>query len=97
MTQNVELEHFSPCVGDTFTLESPGDRRDALELLEVKPLPAYGGPREQPFALLFKGPADTDLSQGMARVRHADAGVHELFLVPVGVDETGKLFEAIFN
>ena len=48
------------------------------------------------FRLEFRGPREPLLPQGIYRVR-ADNLDAEIFLVPVGRDEQGSLYEAIFN
>ena len=53
--------------------------------------------RDDPFALLFRGPADTPLPQRLYSIRHEELGDLVLFLVPVGIDEEGRYYEAIFN
>jgi hypothetical protein len=88
---------FEPFVGETFLVEAEGETYE-LDLIEAKAMPvANGAPRQDPFSLLFRGSADCVLVQGMVRSTHARTGGHHLFLVPVGMDGHGKLYEAIFN
>ena len=97
MTQSIELDVFSPHVGEAFTLASSQDSQKTLLLLEARPLPEGTGPREAPFSLLFRASPDCGLWQGMATLRHTATGPLDLFLVPIGQDEAGLLFEAVFN
>ena len=48
------------------------------------------------FSLLFEGPKDRPLSQGLFELSHPGLGALEIFLVPVGVDGT-RHYEAVFN
>jgi hypothetical protein len=48
------------------------------------------------FRLTFRGPGEPILPQGIYRVM-ADDFDAEMFLVPVGRDESGTAYEAIFN
>lgn len=48
------------------------------------------------FRLTFRGPAEPIIPQGIYRVM-ADNFDVEMFLVPVGRDEQGTSYEAIFN
>jgi hypothetical protein len=49
------------------------------------------------FAVVFTGPRDIPLLQATYRVEHARMGAFDLFIVPVGPDERGLLYEAVFN
>jgi hypothetical protein len=80
--------------GQSFSVEA-GGRTVALELSAVKPIansPRDGGG----FTLLFKGPRDIALPQAIYRLVRDDTA-HEIFIVPVSVDQTGYLYEAVFN
>jgi uncharacterized protein DUF6916 len=81
------LETFAPHQGSRFSLDGL-----ALELAQVTPLAGGGGSRE-PFSLVFAGPPEPALPQRIHRLEHAQLGVLELFLVPVG---PGR-YEAIFT
>jgi hypothetical protein len=52
---------------------------------------------QERFSLVFRGPHDRLLQQGMYRLRHSQLGALELFLVPVGQDHEGLYYEAVFN
>ncbi len=53
--------------------------------------------RQEIFALLFHGPGGCFLPQGIYRLEHDDLGEIDLFLVPVGQDQEGFQYEAVFN
>ena len=97
MTQSITLDVFHPLVGETFVMRLAGDTEKRLELVEVNALPSQGGPREQPFALIFKDPGGSGQQQGMVKLTHDDMGEFDIFLVAVAEDDRGRLFEAIFN
>jgi hypothetical protein len=70
-----------------------------LELIEVKgyltqPTEQSGMER---FSIFFVGPGDRYLPQKIYSLEHERMGVFELFLVPVGQDQRGFLYEAVFN
>lgn len=93
-----KLEAFPPCVGQVFRLVSEGDEQVELELVEAKPLKAHeGAPREEPFCLLFRGPAGVDLPQKIYTLWHEAVGEVTAFLVPVGTRDESLLLEAVFN
>lgn len=94
--RELSLETFEPLLGATFTaLTEP---RLALTLSEATPLPA--GPDADgraPFSLLFSGPGEPTLPQGMVPLEHAGLGTLEIFLVPLGPGSGGFRYEAIFS
>ncbi len=55
------------------------------------------GPQTASFALLFKGPADRFLEQNNYDLQNEKLGDCSLFLVPVGREEDGFIYEALFN
>lgn len=97
MTPN-DAAFFDPYVGSAFHVRTEAGS-PPLQLSEVRRLPAQpGAPREEPFVLTFCGPPDTPLAQRTHALEHPEAGVVEIFLVPIGPDGTGALgYEAVFN
>lgn len=97
---------FSSVVGTPFRV-ARDDRPIALELVEVTPAAARdevearrraaAGIRAEPFTLLFRGPREPLLAQGIQRLEHERLGTLEIFLVPIRPDEGGPLYEAVFN
>lgn len=51
----------------------------------------------RPFSILFKGPGDPQLTQGMHDLEHPAHPLIGIFLVPVGQDEDGLIYEAVFS
>ena len=47
-------------------------------------------------AALFRGPMTPLLPQRIYPLEHAQLGVFELFLVPIGPDQHGMCYEAVF-
>jgi len=89
---------FEPHQNTTFHLSQ--DAEDApsldLELIEVTDKTPEGFEGEQ-FSLVFKGPPDTPLYQQTYTLAHDEMGELALFLVPVGKEDDGMLYEAFFN
>ena len=95
----ITLEDFEPCLGQTFMVKPEDADGLELELTQVKPLGA-GGPQagfRQPFSLLFRGPLEPILTQQLLRIENSTLGELLLFLVPIGPDEIGMLYDATFN
>jgi hypothetical protein len=85
-------------LGDaTHTTFSAGEITLDLTLDEVsaRAAPADATART-PFSLVFKGPVDPVLGQQMYPLVHAELGELEIFIVPIGQDDSGTRYEAVF-
>lgn len=76
-----------------------GDGAMNLTLVDIRPLPttAHAGSMRQPFSLIFRSSVRHVLPQRTYQLKNAFSGVQDIFLVPVGRDAAGVLYEAIFN
>ena len=94
---DLTFELAEPHAGEAFTLVR-GDERDELELAEVAALTGEHLPEgfRRPFSMVFRGGLDLELAQGIHALEHPALGTLELFLVPIGPDEHGTRFEAVF-
>jgi hypothetical protein len=101
MTEKLEQTDFTPHLHSTFGIRLDGEAVLPLELVEVG---STGAPHQDPpdntraqaFSVLFRGPRDAQLSQQIYALEHEAMGRLELFLVPVGPDREGMLYEAVF-
>jgi hypothetical protein len=66
-----------------------------LELIEVGERPT--SPRMECFSVLFQGPASPVLPQRIWKLEHPRLGTFSLFLTPLGVNESGATYEAVFH
>ncbi|MBX7185191.1 MAG: hypothetical protein K1Y01_08625 [Vicinamibacteria bacterium] len=96
------IDHFVPLVGATFRLpDVPGV---SLVLAQAAPLASMktGGvlpgitPRV-PFDLIFTGPKTPVLPQQIYRMETDAAEPMEMFIVPIGPEEGGMLYQAVFT
>ncbi|MFZ5815177.1 MAG: DUF6916 family protein [Bacillota bacterium] len=92
MLQQLDLPHFLEQLHTPFQVASASV---AVELTEVNALGST--PHQRRFSLLFQGPLDRFLPQGIYALRHDQLGEFDLFLVPVGRQPEGFLYEAVFN
>ena len=92
----LKLGDFTPHVGSRFRLESDaGDL--VIELSAAEAGGVADGPREDPsFSLTFRGPVEPILPQRIYRLDHAVMGALDIFLVPIGADSNGVVYEAVF-
>jgi hypothetical protein len=66
--------------------------------LALSPSPTvHGSSRRVPFSLEFRGPGESLMEQGTHRFQHRTLGTFELFVVPIGRDDTGIRYEAVFT
>lgn len=95
MTEFFTMDTFSGHVGTRFLMHYGDSRTAELELISVSDVGS--SPRQIQFSLEFQGPGDAPIAQGIYRIEHNTLGALELFLVPIGRNQTGVRYEAIFN
>jgi hypothetical protein len=90
------FEDFEQRAGGIFKLSDPAV---AFRLEEVTLLPARLAVPDlrPPFSLIFIGPGDMILPQRLYQLTHEEMGEVTIFLVPIGKDDRGVLYQAIFN
>ena len=95
------VETFQPRIGQTFRIRPHPDADVSAELIEARPLGEPGrataSKRRMPFTLSFRTNLNPVLPQRIYEVAHDEMGTYEIFLVPVGPDGTGMVYEAIFT
>jgi uncharacterized protein DUF6916 len=95
MEASLTHEEFSQQINTQFLVRLDETNTEQLELTEVSPLKLY--PRQEEFSVLFRGPLNTFLGQGVRPFSHEQLGEFELFIVPIRQDDKGFYYEAIFN
>ena len=90
---------FSELVGEPFRLLLDDGSALELELVSVTPAPTHpGGARtREPFSIVFRGPMEPVLPQRIYQFENERLGALELFVVPIGPDESGMQYEAVFG
>ena len=94
MLENFTVGTFSGHLGNSFRVYQDESSTLDLELVSATELNEGS---ERPFSIVFRGPKDPLLPQRIYRMEHEGIGAFEIFLVPIGPDEEGLLYEAIFN
>jgi len=87
-------ETFSKLLNTNFAILN-AENGVKLELIEVSEL--IISPRQERFSLVFRGPKEVFLGQGMRRLKHPQMGEFDLFLVPIGENAQGYSYEVVFN
>ncbi len=68
-----------------------------IELMLVEVTEKKISKYQEQYSLFFKGKPENFLTQSIYHLKHDVLGNFDLFLVPVGKDEQGFLYEAAFN
>jgi hypothetical protein len=88
---------FDAVVGDSFTVSA----EPPLDLVLVEASYLQSGPagvdESRSFSAVFRGPKEPALVQGTYVLAQTELGELTLFLVPIGADDTGVTYEAVFN
>jgi hypothetical protein len=110
MLDKLTSADFAPYLHQTFMLSlGPwGQSHDPaahgaprmLELVEVADLGDESSGAlvsRRPFSLIFREPGSAHLPQRIYAIQHPALGWLDLFLVPIGADQGGMRYQAIFN
>ena len=96
MLEDFSVATFRDRLGETFRLRDESGATLDLVLIDTRGLPSHSGVRE-PFSVVFRAPARPVLDQMIRRLQHPELGAFELFLVPIGPDDLGMRYEAVFT
>ena len=91
------IETFEPLIGEPFRIHVDEAPPIEVELISAVPHGRKSSVGRAPFSIVFRGPSQLVLAQMTYRMEHAALGSFELFIVPIGPDETGMRYEAIFG
>ena len=92
----VRREQFAACLNQDFEIVFP-DGTLAVKLSEARALGIRPESVREPFALTFLGRAGLRLPQHIYKMRNAQLGEMEIFLVQIAADQKSSSFEAVFN
>jgi uncharacterized protein DUF6916 len=98
MLEEFTVETFSGRVGEQFRISADGSVVFDATLTEARAAgvaePTSG--ERVPFSLVFRGPLEPILPQRIYGFEHDALGAFDLFIVPIGPDESGMQYEAVF-
>jgi hypothetical protein len=103
MSDDLRVGTFSTQLNTSFRIHVSPTMAMEVELVEVTEKRALDSQRpaaascQERFSIIFRGPRDRILQQGMYQLQHNQLGALDLFLVPVGQDQDGVYYEAVFN
>jgi hypothetical protein len=86
---------FVPLVGQTFLVSGRSPSLTPMKLTKVDD--GSGSLRTEQFSLVFAGPRDVRLLEGIYTVTHPVAGKTKMLLQPKGRDAYNRYYTAVFN
>lgn len=95
MLQDWTHAAFTDNLNTHFVAGHPQWGNVTLELVSVSDLRET--PRQRMYSLVFRGPLDRPMEQGLYPLTHEKMGAESLFLVPIAREEDGFQYEAVFN
>ena len=95
MEPSLTHEAFIQHANTKFQVQVDENTGVELELTKISELKLH--PQQEEFSIVFRGPLDIFLGQGVRAVKHDQLGEFELFIVPIRQDEQGFYYEAVFN
>lgn len=99
MLETFTIETFQPHLGELFYIVVNEETRLPTKLTEVFPWGsgAAAGRDRAPFSLIFHTVPQAVVPQSVYRVESEKMGPFEIFLAPIGPDERGMRYEAVFT
>jgi hypothetical protein len=95
VSENLTKEAFSENLNTKFRIPLGDSHAAELELIEVKEIISLPG--QEQFSLLFRGPLEYAFPQSIYHIEHEKMGEMDIFIVPVGKNQSGFSYEAVFN
>ena len=97
MSDPITPETFAGHVDEIFAVHADGEAMDlVLSEIETHGEPPGEGLR-QPFTLIFKGPKNRVLTEGVFAVENAAVGRYELYLIPILSPGELQDYQCVFN
>lgn len=96
-TRELTLDVWSGLVGDSLLLQFDDGSSVDLRVTAAEPAPGDPARNAGAYSVLFAGPEDPYLPQQIWPLSHPDIGEHQIFLVPIGQDDSGYQYEAVFS
>ncbi len=90
-------KNWSHCLKQIISATTADGDTLTLELLENNSLGGSLETDHEAYSLLFRGPLNDSPQQGIMTLQHLAIGTVDVFMVPVGPDQHGMCYEAIFN
>lgn len=94
----LSANNFNSLLNKVFTIQISEEIQLDAELISVTEFDHYSPSEKIPFALVFRTEQKNEYyEQGIFTIIHPEEGNLELFLTPLGFDEVGMKYEAVFS
>ena len=98
MQKKLQSRDFTPYLNGEFQIHVENLEPIEAELIEVSELGSSAFDERRPFSIILRTrQTDSYLVQAIYQVEHEKMGSLDLFLVPLGPDEAGVRYEAVFT
>lgn len=96
--QQLTAADFQPQIGKNFLIHFSTDVVTQAQLEKVVDLPAHPNLQRRPFSILLQTTQNLQYyPQAIYTIEHSAWGSLQIFLVPVGRNEKGVQYEAVFS
>ena len=97
MAEPFTPQHFLPHVDKAFRVAG-GRHALTLSMVDARPMPGWEAAPRQPFNLIFRGPPDDVLAEGMYTLEVEGGPSFELYVMPIHTpDRTRQDYQSAFN
>jgi hypothetical protein len=98
MESFLQITDFEPYLNTRMLISWSSDYILPAELIELEKLSSETNIDRTPFSIVFRTEQKNEyFKQGNCILQHPEKGDINLFLVPLGLDEKGMRYEAIFS
>lgn len=98
MSELLHLSDFAPFIDQEFQIGFTPELTLPAILVQAVELDSYSPADRKPFSLIFRTEQKNEyFAQAIRILHHPDKGEISIFLVPLGPDQKGMRYEAIFS
>lgn len=95
MSERLDAGDFEQHLGQSVAFSADGLSFEA-DIKQVDRLKQQAGQARQPFSVIFSAVQTQAYAQKIYTMRHPEIGDRMIFLVPIGPDQNGMCYEAVF-
>lgn len=96
MSQRLEAEDFEQQLGQAIIFANEAITFEA-KVSQVDRLKQHSAEGRQPYSVVFSTNHPDAYAQNIYTIEHPEKGEQMIFLVPIGPDEAGMCYEAVFT
>jgi len=98
MEDYIQITDFQPYLNEKMMLKWSEEYVFLADLIQVRAVETYTPIERPPFSIVLRTEQKTQyFEQGICILQHPEKGDLHLFLVPLGLDEVGMKYEAVFS